>query len=142
MLYSMNILLTRAALGKHSLFCFDPCFIREYTNVFSYFKTRTYWLESIKEQIYATLHSPSSCKENLFTKLNPLSNRPISCSAATTYCVAVMPLDEWSAGDSTSCAVRTACLSRALQLFDVCECLPCLDPYCSPRVEAAKYVRG
>lgn len=32
-----------------------------------------------------------------------------------------MPLDEWSSGDSISCAVPTACLSRVLQLFS---CLP------------------
>lgn len=67
------------------------------------------------------------------TKLNPLSYGPICCSVATTYCVAVMPLDEWTPGDLASCAFTTEHLRRVLQLFDVCKCLPCMDPLLFPK---------
>lgn len=96
-------------------------------------KARTYQFESIT--CTSMLLLPPSRGGNLFTKLNPLSNRPIYCSGATTHCVVVMPLDEWTPRDPTSRAVPTAHLRWVLPLFDVCEYLPCEDPLLFPKRE-------
>lgn len=99
-------------------------------------KARRYWFERIQLRIHATLHSPSDWRGNLFAKLNLLSNKPIYCLVASTYCMAVMPLDKWSSRDSTARAAPATpatFLSRVLQLFDVCECLLCFDPLLFPQ---------